>query len=72
MSETRVSPRRLLNAKEVAAKLSCSFRHVLRLTDAGKMPAPTRLGRLVRWDESIIDNWIAEGCRQSRAINTLK
>lgn len=52
----------LLSVKEVAALLACSPRHVRRLADAGKMPQPVRLGALIRWDQSAIKCWIAEGC----------
>ena len=46
----------------VAGKCACSTRHVYRLADAGRMPAPLRLGNLVRWDLNEIDRWIADGC----------
>ena len=62
--------RHLLNAKELAAKLRCSVRHVYRLSDAGRMPRPLKLGALVRWDPASIDHWITSGCpncRKSRA-----
>jgi len=39
----------LLDVKAVAALLRCSERHVYRMADAGKMPAPVKLGALVRW-----------------------
>jgi len=35
----------LLDVRGVAALLGCSPRHVYRLADVGKMPAPVRLGR---------------------------
>ena len=52
----------LLDAKEVARLLSCSQRSVRRLADSGRIPAPIRLGRLVRWSRQTLQNWIAEGC----------
>jgi excisionase family DNA binding protein len=56
----------LLDVRGVAALLGCSERHVYRLTDAGKMPSPVRLGSLVRWRRQDIEEWIASGCRPYR------
>lgn len=52
----------LLDVRAVAALLSCSTRHVYRLTDAGRMPQPVKLGTLVRWHRQSVEAWIAEGC----------
>jgi excisionase family DNA binding protein len=52
----------LLDVGTVAAMLSCSTRHVYRLTDAGKLPRPVKLGALVRWRAEEIADWIAAGC----------
>ena len=59
----RATGRKLGDVKAVAEKLACSPRHVYRLADAGRMPAPLRLASLVRWDLDEIDRWIADGCR---------
>lgn len=56
-----VSPR-LLSAQEVAELLSVSKRTVARLADTKKLPDPIRLGRSVRWDSQVLENWIANGC----------
>ncbi len=56
------APAELLDIRKVAAMLCCSTRHVNRLADAGKMPAPSRLGALVRWNRAEIERWITEGC----------
>ena len=62
-SETRTPTiSELLNVRAVAAILNCSTRHVYRLSDAGKMPRPVRLGQLVRWRREGLLQWIAEGC----------
>jgi excisionase family DNA binding protein len=53
----------LLDVRQVAAMLGCSPRTVYRLSDAGKMPRPRRLGALVRWSRSEIDAWISAGCK---------
>ena len=56
----------LLDVKGVAVLANCSTRHVYRLSDSGKMPAPVRLGALVRWRRSEIEEWIAGGCKSVR------
>ncbi len=66
ISPEKVTGRRLGDVGSVAGKLSCSVRHVYRMADAGKMPAPLRLGSLVRWDLDAIDAWIADGCPSCR------
>ncbi len=60
--------RRLGDVNIVAEKLCCSTRHVYRLADAGQMPAPVRLGALVRWDIDEIDRWIVLGCPSVRKM----
>lgn len=52
---------------DVAAKLKASTRHVRRLADGGRMPPPFHVGRLVRWNRSTIDNWLAAGCPPVRS-----
>jgi len=52
----------LLDVRTVAAMLGCSPRHVYRLADAGRMPAPFRLGGLVRWNRTATERWIDNGC----------
>jgi predicted DNA-binding transcriptional regulator AlpA len=58
----------LLDVRAVARLLSCSCRHVYRLSDAGRMPPPVRIGALVRWNSESIAQWIAGGCRPVRHI----
>jgi len=58
----------LLNGKAVGKLLSCSARTVSRLADAGRMPAPVRLGALVRWDQTTIESWISQGCPTVRHL----
>jgi len=53
---------KLLDVQAVAEMLGCSQRHVYRLSDAGKMPAPVKLGSLVRWSTAAIRAWIDQGC----------
>jgi excisionase family DNA binding protein len=56
----------LLDIRAVAQLLDCSPRHVYRLSDAGRMPAPLKLGALVRWSRQSIEGWIANGCKPCR------
>lgn len=58
----------LLDVQAVAAMLGCSARHIYRLSDAGKMPAPVRLGSLVRWNRDALESWISEGCPSARRV----
>jgi excisionase family DNA binding protein len=53
----------LLDVRQVAALLNCSTRHVYRLSDAGHMPAPVKLGALIRWRRADLDAWLTGGCR---------
>ena len=64
----RATGRKLGDVRAVAEKLDCSPRHIYRLADAGRMPAPVRLGSLVRWDLDEIDRWIAAGCPAVRNV----
>lgn len=49
-----------------------SPRHIRRQVDAGRMPAPVRLGRLLRWRMETGDpttgirDWIQAGCPRVR------
>jgi excisionase family DNA binding protein len=56
----------LLDVEAVAALCGCSPRHVYRLADAGRMPAPRKLGALCRWSRAEIAAWIDAGCRPVR------
>jgi len=58
----------LLDRSEVATVCRCSVRQVERLVEQGIMPAPIRLGSLVRWQRAVIEPWIAGGCRAVRSV----
>jgi excisionase family DNA binding protein len=51
----------LLDVRAVARLLDCSVRHVYRLADGGRMPPPLKLGALVRWRRSDIEQWLTAG-----------
>jgi excisionase family DNA binding protein len=62
MQEPAKGPSRLLTVEAVASMLDVSKRTVYRLSDAGRMPRPVKLGGAVRWDGTAISSWIAAGC----------
>jgi predicted DNA-binding transcriptional regulator AlpA len=53
-------------AADIAAQLQISTRQVWRMRDAGIIPAPITIGRLVRWNASVIDEWVRGGCKPAR------
>jgi predicted DNA-binding transcriptional regulator AlpA len=55
--------RRLGDCKAVGRVLGCSWRTVIRLADAGKIPQGYKLSALRRWDMAEIDAFIASGCK---------
>jgi len=57
-----MEPPVMLDVQSVARLLSCSPRHIYRLVDAGKMPRPVKLGSLIRWHRSNVENWLTSGC----------
>jgi predicted DNA-binding transcriptional regulator AlpA len=59
----------LLDVRAVAEPLDCSPRHGYRLADSGLMPAPIKLGSLVRWRHDGpggLREWIESGCKPVR------
>ena len=63
-------PGALIAVDQLALLLNCSKRHIYRLTDSGRMPSPVRLGSLVRWRQSDIDEWVTGGCQPSRSLRS--
>jgi predicted DNA-binding transcriptional regulator AlpA len=59
--------RRLGDCKAVGRILGCSWRTVLRLADAGKIPPGYKLGALRRWDLSEIELFIQGGCKPPKS-----
>ncbi|MCB9852398.1 MAG: AlpA family phage regulatory protein [Phycisphaerales bacterium] len=51
---------KLLKVKEVAVRIGVSERAIWKWTQTRKFPQPIRISRSVRWDESMLDAWIAE------------
>jgi len=57
-----VSEQRLLSKADLARLLSVSCRTISRMNAKGETPKAIRLGRLLRWPQNEIDEWIAAGC----------
>ena len=61
----------MINVYAVAGEyLDCSPQHVRRLHDSGKMPKAIRVGSLLRWRRTDIENWIAANCPSCRDRGT--
>lgn len=62
----------LLDVEAVAQLCNCSTRHIYRLADSARMPAPVKLGALVRWRPRTGDpatgvlDWFDAGCPSCR------
>mgnify|MGYP006297512331 CR=1 FL=1 len=50
-----------LTAEDVGKLLCISRAHVFRLQRAGKLPAPVRFGRSVRWSRAELEDWLRAG-----------
>ncbi len=48
----------LLTARDLAKALRISVRTLWRHRSAGRLPAPIRIGRAVRWDRRDIGDWL--------------
>ena len=67
MTSTTPSPEPvLLSATELARMLAISVRHVWRLRDAGNLPAPIKLGKLIRWRKAAIERGLVESTETRR------
>ncbi|MBP7746436.1 MAG: AlpA family phage regulatory protein [Phycisphaerae bacterium] len=53
---------RLLRVQEVGHRLGVSARQCWKLLASGRLPAPVRLGRSVRWRDSDIARFVRDGC----------
>jgi excisionase family DNA binding protein len=52
----------LADAEEAARVCSISESMLYKLNAAGKMPAPVRIGSLLRWKRRELLEWIEAGC----------
>jgi len=58
----------LLDIRAVAQLLDVHTRTVRRMADAGRMPRPLKVGRLVRWRAGDVADWIDRGCPAVRSV----
>jgi excisionase family DNA binding protein len=65
-NDTPAVPAALLDADETSDFCGWSRRTTYRLADAGRMPAPIRVGRMTRWRRAELEAWIARGCPDCR------
>lgn len=68
MATLEIDPE-LIDVEGAATMCCCSTRTVRRLADAGKMPRPVKLGRLVRWRRDELARWLSEGCPTVRSMS---
>ncbi|MCZ7605860.1 MAG: helix-turn-helix domain-containing protein [Planctomycetota bacterium] len=52
----------VLTTDELATALRISPAMVFKLKAAGKLPAPVRLGRGLRWRRAEVEAWLEAGC----------
>ena len=57
---------RLIDVKDIAQRTGLSERSIWRFRDSGALPSPVRLGRLVKWREPDVEQWVAAGCPHCR------
>lgn len=50
----------LIDVRQVSQMLSCSPRHVYRLSERGAMPKAIKLGGLNRWDRGELERWVRD------------
>lgn len=55
-----------LTAQQCATRYGVSVRHWWRLSDAGRVPRPTRFGNAVRWGIVSLARWESDDCRDCR------
>lgn len=55
-----------IDADACASRYGISKRHWLRLCDRSAAPRPIRLGRLVRWSLTTLEEWERSGCKPIR------
>ena len=66
--EVEKAVKRLLTVPEVAEICGVASETVRRMTDRGAMPMPVRLGRAVRYRLDEIEQWIQDGCPDTREV----
>lgn len=52
----------LIDSKQAARLLKVSPRTLWQMQSTGRMPAPVRIGRAVRWSLDVLKRWVEAGC----------
>ena len=52
----------LITAGQLAGLLQVSTRTLWRMSSAGRLPKPIRVGGIVRWRLEEVERWIEAGC----------
>lgn len=49
-----------LTIEQVASKIGCSIRRVYLMRDAGHIPQALKIGPLIRWRRSSLEQWLQQ------------
>ncbi len=52
----------LLSIKDLTRLLQCTPQHIANLRKQKRIPAPVKLGTLVRWPLHVYREWVANNC----------
>lgn len=69
MNSTPRAEKRLVDVRAISHLLDVSPKTVRRMVDRGKIPGIARLGRLLRFDLTVIGQWVNQGCPALHRFN---
>lgn len=58
----------LIDSKEAAKLLKVSPRTLWAMRTTGRMPAPVRIGRAIRWSREVLKQWVEAGAPSCRPV----
>lgn len=61
-AEKRSTHSQLLSLQTVAKICQVDDKTIRRWIDQGRIPVPMKIGRLLRWKQPVIADWIDNGC----------
>ena len=59
--------RPLLTQQQLADRLGCNVRTLRRWAHEGLVPSPIKIGRALRWDPDVVDEFVRKGVGSRRA-----
>ena len=62
----------LLTAKDAAKLCRLSKRSWFRLSSAGRIPKPVRIGGSVRWRQSDVELWLSMNCPDRKTFEAMQ